>query len=58
VLLASELPPTGQADDVPTPARYMLALLAGYMQGREAYLLAEQERTRLALERVRANAQS
>lgn len=37
--------------------RYILALLAGYMQGREAYLLAEQERTRLALERARTNPQ-
>jgi hypothetical protein len=32
-------------------------LLAGYMAGREAYLLQEQERTRIALERARAQAQ-
>lgn len=57
VLLESGSPQANQADAARTPARYTLALLAGYMQGREAYLLAEQERTRLALERARANAQ-
>lgn len=35
-------------------ARYSTHLLAGYMEAREAYLLKEQERTRLALERARA----
>jgi hypothetical protein len=46
-----------QPDAAPSVERYILALLAGYMQSREAYLLAEQERTRLALERARANTQ-
>jgi hypothetical protein len=46
-----------QPPATPSVERYILALLAGYMQSREAYLLAEQERTRLALERARANTQ-
>jgi hypothetical protein len=37
----------------PTSIRYSNPLLAGYMARREAYLLQEQERTRLALERAR-----
>jgi hypothetical protein len=39
---------------LPVSVRYSNPLLAGYMAGREAYLLQEQERTRLALERARA----
>lgn len=35
---------------------YCLPLLAGYMAARETYLLAEQERTRLALERAQQHA--
>jgi len=38
----------------PTSVQYGNPLLAGYMAGREAELLREQERTRLALERARA----
>jgi hypothetical protein len=34
-------------------SRYVFSLLEGYMAGREAYLLAEQERARAALERAR-----
>ena len=37
----------------PASVRYGTPLLAGYMARREAYLLQEQERTRLALERAR-----
>ena len=39
-------------------ALYSGALLEGYMVEREAHLLREQERTRLAWERARANMQS
>jgi hypothetical protein len=38
----------------PTSVQYGNPLLAGYMAGREADLLREQERTRLALDRARA----
>jgi hypothetical protein len=38
----------------PVSVRYGNPLLAGYMAGREASLLREQERTRLALDRARA----
>jgi hypothetical protein len=38
---------------LPVSVRYSSALLAGYMAGREAHLLQEQERTRQALERAR-----
>jgi hypothetical protein len=48
----------GQADsrgaDLPVSVRCISQLLAGYLVGRETYLLQEQERTRLALERARA----
>jgi hypothetical protein len=48
----------GQADSrdasLPVSVRCSSQLLAGYMVGRETYLLQEQERTRLALERARA----
>ena len=37
----------------PAAGRYVFALLAGYMAGREAYLLAEQARAHRALERAR-----
>jgi len=37
----------------PAAERYTFALLEGYMTGREAYLLEEQERARRALERAR-----
>ena len=40
--------------EAPLSISYSSALLAGYMEEREAYLLKEQERSRLALERVRA----
>ena len=40
--------------DLPVSVRCSSQLLAGYMDGRETYLLQEQERTRLALERARA----
>lgn len=39
--------------DLPASVQCSSHLLAGYMAGREAYLLQEQERTRLALDRVR-----
>jgi hypothetical protein len=39
----------------PVSVRYGNPLLAGYMAEREASLLREQERTRLALERARAH---
>jgi hypothetical protein len=42
------------ADGAPVSVQYCNPLLAGYMAGREADLLREQERTRLALERARA----
>ena len=38
---------------LPASVRYGKPLLAGYMAGREAYLLQEQERARVALERAR-----
>jgi hypothetical protein len=38
---------------LPASVRYGNPLLAGYMAGREAYLLQEQERARVALERAR-----
>lgn len=37
-------------------SRYGLSLLAGYMAARESYLLAEQERTRVALGRAQQHA--
>jgi hypothetical protein len=40
--------------DLPVSIQCSSQLLAGYMVSREAYLLQEQERTRLALERARA----
>jgi hypothetical protein len=40
--------------DLPVSVRCSSQLLAGYMDGRETYLLQAQERTRLALERARA----
>jgi hypothetical protein len=50
----------GQADivgaDLPASVQCSSQLLAGYMLGREAYLLQEQDRTRQALERARAQA--
>jgi hypothetical protein len=39
----------------PAALSYTSALLAGYMAAREEALLQEQERTRVALDRVRAN---
>ena len=42
------------ADGLPASVQYCNPLLAGYMAGREADLLREQERTRLALDRARA----
>jgi hypothetical protein len=42
--------------DLPASVQCSSHLLAGYMAGREAYLLQEQERTRLALERARTQA--
>jgi hypothetical protein len=44
------------ASGLPASAQYCHPLLAGYMAGREAHLLQEQERTRLALERARTQA--
>jgi hypothetical protein len=44
----------GRDIDLPVSVQCSSRLLAGYMVGREAYLLQEQERTRLALERARA----
>jgi hypothetical protein len=44
-----------QGTDLPVSVRCSSQLLAGYMVGRETYLLQEQERTRLALERPRAH---
>jgi hypothetical protein len=43
-------------EDLPASVQCSSHLLAGYMAGREAYLLQEQERTRLALDRARAQA--
>lgn len=40
---------------LPASGRYVGALLEGYMAEREALLLQEQERTRLALERAQAH---
>ena len=39
--------------DLPASVQCSSQLLAGYMAGREAYLLQEQERTRMALDRAR-----
>jgi hypothetical protein len=44
-----------QGVEIPASIACSSHLLAGYMAGREAYLLQEQERTRLALERARAH---
>ena len=44
----------GRDIDLPVSVQCSSQLLAGYMVGREAYLLQVQERTRLALERARA----
>ena len=40
-------------EDLPASVQCSSQLLAGYMAGREAYLLQEQERTRMALDRAR-----
>jgi hypothetical protein len=47
-----ELADIGGAD-LPASVQCSSQLLAGYMAGREAYLLQEQERTRMALDRAR-----
>lgn len=53
LLLAAWADEPGEAAP-PRALGYTSSLLAGYMAAREAALLQEQERTRVALERVRA----
>ena len=50
---ASWAQPDVGGEDLPASVQCSSQLLAGYMAGREAYLLQEQERTRMALDRTR-----